>query len=385
MADLRLRNITKNLGGKLVIDHLNLDVKSGELVSLLGASGSGKTTTLRMIGGFIPVDEGEILIDGEDVCALPPERRPTSMVFQSYALWPNLTVYGNVSYGLRIRRLSKQDIDRRVNEVLEVVGLLGQESKFPQQLSGGQQQRVALARSLALRPKVMLLDEPLSNLDAKLRERVREEIREIQQAFSITTVLVTHDQEEALSISDRVALLVDGRIEQYATPKELYRYPRTVNVATFIGKMNVFVATMGAEGMTVKGTVIPMHPSAAAVEPGSRSVEQLLIGHDVQVAVRPEDVLLTSDQGPVCLVVRRVQRGHYDEVVVEGEFGRLVAFVSTLQGNVDVESNDSMRVSFRRVLCYRDGMKVEGEGGEPAHLLERNVGKDPESSSATVR
>jgi len=383
MADLALRNITKSLGGKVIIDHLNLEVKSGELVSLLGASGSGKTTTLRLIGGFIPADDGEILIDGQDVSTLPPERRPTSMVFQSYALWPNLTVYGNVSYGLRIRRLPKPDIERRVDEVLQVVGLSGQGAKFPAQLSGGQQQRVALARSLVLRPKVMLLDEPLSNLDAKLRERVREEIREIQQTFSITTVLVTHDQEEALSISDRVALLVDGRIEQYATPKELYRYPRTVNVATFIGKMNLFVATIGAEGVTVNGTDVPLKFSLGDAETGHSRQPERFSSQDVQVAVRPEDVVLTPNEGAPCHIVRRVQRGHYDEVIVEGGFGRLTAFISSVPGNLDVESNPSVKVSLRRVLCYRGGMLQELEpaisvpGEQPPALLERSIGQGP--------
>lgn len=362
MANLVLRNVTKQLGNKTVIDNLNMEVKSGDLICLLGESGSGKTTTLRMIGGFIPVDEGQILIDGNDVSALPPERRPTGMVFQNYALWPNMTVFMNVSYGLRVRRLPKAQIRDRVLEVLRLVGLEEHERKFPSQLSGGQQQRVALARSLVLRPQVLLLDEPLSNLDAKLRERVREDIREIQQKSGITTVFVTHDQEEALSISDKVAVLVSGKIEQFGDPKSLYRSPATLNVAKFIGTMNFFDGTWIGRELHIEGRFSVPCAQTVAMEPSP-----------FRCAVRPEDVLLGESHGAPGIVERRVQRGHYDEVTVACEFGPVRAFIPSDHDENRLIPGQHTQVQFARVLAYRDG------------VLQNAVQSSPAISEASVR
>lgn len=350
MADLVLRNIIKRLGNKTVIDDLSMEVKSGELVCLLGESGSGKTTTLRMIGGFIPVDGGQILIDGRDVSSLPPERRPTGMVFQNYALWPNMNVFANVAYGLKVRRVPKAQIRERVFDILRLVGLLEHERKFPGQLSGGQQQRVALARSLILQPKVLLLDEPLSNLDAKLRERVREEIRAIQQKSGITTVLVTHDQEEALSISDKVAVLVDGRIEQYAAPKALYQSPASIHVATFIGSMNLLRGTVSDGAVHIE----------AGVSIACRQASECKLGM-VHIAIRPEDVILSLEHGTPCRITRRVQRGHYDEVLVKGEFGELKSFIGADVEEAAIQAGGSAKVAFERVLMYYNGLMVQQE------------------------
>ena len=218
---LTLDGLTKVLGGRVIIDNLNLVVKKGEMVSLLGPSGCGKTTTLRMIAGFLIPDKGDIYLDGKDVTTLGPEKRPSAMVFQNYALWPHMTVFNNVAYPLKVRKLAKPEIEKRVHEALNLVNLMHHKDSRPGQISGGEQQRVALARALVQEPDILLLDEPLSNLDAKLRVKVREDIRDLQRRLGITTVIVTHDQDEALSISDRIAVMNSGRIEQFSTPQEL--------------------------------------------------------------------------------------------------------------------------------------------------------------------
>lgn len=220
------------------VDNVNIDVKEGELVTLLGPSGCGKTTTLRMVAGFELPTSGRILIDGDEVSLTPPNRRPTTMVFQNYALFPHLTVFENIAFGLKIRRDSTQDVRKKTEKIMRLVGLEEFEERSPAQLSGGQQQRVSLARSLVMEPKVLLLDEPLSNLDAKLRVSTRLEIRKIQQRVGITSVYVTHDQEEAMTLSDRVVIMHQGKIMQTGPPQEIYAYPASRFVADFIGKAN---------------------------------------------------------------------------------------------------------------------------------------------------
>ncbi|MGN6100155.1 MAG: ABC transporter ATP-binding protein, partial [Devosia sp.] len=218
MAKLQISGVSKVFATTRAVDDITLSVGDGELVCLLGPSGSGKSTLLRMIGGFERPTEGSISIDGEEVMHLPPERRPTGMVFQSHALWSHMNVFGNIAFGLKLRRLPRAEIEEKVNEVLSLVGLSGFGARRPHQLSGGQQQRVALARSLVLRPKILLLDEPFASLDQHLRERLREEVRDIQQRVGITTLFVTHGQDEALSISDRIVVMRDGRVEQVDRP-----------------------------------------------------------------------------------------------------------------------------------------------------------------------
>ncbi len=236
MTSVRLEGIVKRYGLFKALDGVSFEVRSGEIFTLLGPSGCGKTTTLRVVAGFEEPDEGRVYFDGEDVTELKPYERGTAMVFQNYALWPHMKVYDNVAYGLRIRRLPESEVRRRVKWALELVGLSGLEDRYPHQLSGGQQQRVALARALVVEPRVLLLDEPLSNLDAHLRLRMREELVSLQRKLGITTIYVTHDQEEALSISDRIAVMNRGRIEQIGTPEEVYNRPRTLFTATFIGR-----------------------------------------------------------------------------------------------------------------------------------------------------
>ncbi len=241
---LTLTDVTKVFPGRsgddevTAVDNVSLNIAKGELVTLLGPSGCGKTTTLRMIAGFEFPTDGDIHLDGKEINSLPPHKRNMSMVFQSYAIFPHLNVYENVAYGLKVARLPKKEVEERVTKTLELVELSGYEKRAPNQLSGGQQQRVALARALIMEPKVLLMDEPLSNLDAKLREQMRNEIRRIQQMIDITSVYVTHDQVEAMTISDRVVIMNEGRIEQIGTPIEIYRHPKSRFVADFIGRAN---------------------------------------------------------------------------------------------------------------------------------------------------
>ena len=239
MSTVEFEHVAKRFGGAVAVKDFTLTIRPGELVTLLGPSGCGKTTTLNLLAGFEYPEAGAIRVDGQSIESLPPHRRDTALVFQGYALFPHLTVARNVAFGLEIRKRPRDEITRRVGEVLELVQLAGFADHYPRQLSGGQQQRVAIARALAIEPRVLLLDEPLSNLDAKLREEMRGEIRALQQKTGITAMYVTHDQEEALSISDRVVVMNAGLIEQVGTPRDIYRAPASPFVANFIGGANL--------------------------------------------------------------------------------------------------------------------------------------------------
>ncbi len=234
-----LENVTKTFGSTVAVDSVTLKIGEGELLSLLGPSGCGKTTLLRVVAGFEQPDSGRVVVHGRDVTPDPPQRRPTAMVFQSYALFPTMTVGGNVEYGLRVRRVPKPERSRRVAEALARVDMGGLEDRPVAMLSGGQQQRVAVARALAVEPEVLLFDEPLSNLDVELRERTRAELRALQQRLGITSIYVTHDQEEALALSDHLGVMYQGRLVEYGTPRELYENPETAFVARFLGGANV--------------------------------------------------------------------------------------------------------------------------------------------------
>jgi len=254
MANVCLRGLRKQYGNSAAVADFSLDIAEGELVAFLGPSGCGKTTTLRMVAGFVEPTDGEIWIGGKEVSRLPPHRRNTGMVFQRYALFPHMTVAENVAFGLEMRRVSSADRATRVREALDMVRLTQLVDRYPRQLSGGQQQRVAIARALAIRPDVFLLDEPLSNLDAKLRTEVREEIRALQQRLGLTTIFVTHDQEEALAIADRLAVMHDGRVQQIGTADALYERPANPFVANFLGKMNFLAGRMNdGHFVTAKG------------------------------------------------------------------------------------------------------------------------------------
>ena len=281
-VQVRLDRVTKRFGSVLAVDEVTLDIPPGKLVTLLGPSGCGKTTTLRMVAGLEHPTSGRVFIGDEDVTPLPASNRSVTMVFQSYALFPHLTVFENVAYGLRIRKVLKQEIVRQVAAVLELVGLPQVGHRFPSQLSGGQQQRVALARALVMEPKVLLFDEPLSNLDAKLRKRVRAEIRELQQRLGITSIYVTHDQVEALALSDVVVVMNQGRVEQVGTPVDLYRRPATRFVADFIGEANLLPGQYADGRVTVGPFTFPFRQDG--IVPGP-----------VTVMMRPEAIAVRTD------------------------------------------------------------------------------------------
>ncbi|MGH7057797.1 MAG: ABC transporter ATP-binding protein [Acetobacteraceae bacterium] len=287
MAKVALRGIDKAFGAAAVLRDVSLEIGDGELVSLLGPSGCGKTTLLRILAGFETPDRGAVSIDGEEITRLPPARRNMGMVFQAYSLFPNMTAEENVAFGLRVRGRDHDARARRADELLEMVGLTQHREKYPRQLSGGQQQRVALARALAVAPQVLLLDEPLSALDAKVRVQLREEIRRIQRQTRISTVFVTHDQEEALSISDRVAVMNAGRLVQVGAPAEIYREPTEGFVASFIGSAAVLGGTAEAGGVRVG--VLLLQAAAAARYPA---------GAEVDLFLRPEHVEIHNGATP---------------------------------------------------------------------------------------
>ena len=272
MTFLTLERVTKRFGDQVAVNGINLDVQRGEFVSLLGPSGCGKTTTLQMIAGFTEITEGAIRLDGRDLADIKPARRGLGIVFQSYALFPHMTAAENVAFGLEMRGVAPADRARRVSEALSLVGLAGYESRYPRRMSGGQQQRVALARAIVIKPNVLLLDEPLSNLDAKLREEMQIELRQIQRNLGTTTILVTHDQHEAMALSDRIVVMNKGVIEQVGTPLETYERPASPFVAKFLGKTNEFPGLVKEGRFTAGGLNLPVSlplsgPATLSVRP----------------------------------------------------------------------------------------------------------------------
>jgi len=288
---ISLKNVTKRYGHLVVVDSISFDVKKGEFMSLLGPSGCGKTTTLRMIAGFVKPDRGTIDIGGEDVTHLPPFKRNVGLVFQSYALWPHMTVFENISFGLKLNKIKAKTIKEKVENVLSLTNLNGMENRYPRELSGGQQQRVALARALALDPAVFLLDEPLSNLDKKLRVYMRVELKQLQKNLRMTILYVTHDQEEALSMSDRVAIMNKGRIIQVGTPHEIYENPQSMFTADFVGNINM-----------IEGVISEVSDRLATFRTRDGSLLKVSLektmkrGDTVNVAIRPEKLSVSRQQ-----------------------------------------------------------------------------------------
>ncbi len=284
-VEVRLEGLSRHYGPVVALDRLDLTLEPGQLVALLGPSGCGKTTTLRLLAGLEDADDGRVIVAGRDITHVPANKRDMGMVFQAYSLFPHMTVRQNVAFGLRLRRVGAAERDQRAIDMLELVGLAEQASRYPHQLSGGQQQRVALARALAIEPQVLLLDEPLSALDAKVRAQLRDEIRRIQLEVGITTLFVTHDQEEALAIADRVGVMRAGHLEQLASPTEVYSRPATSFVAEFVGLTNRLVGEVRAGQLTVRGRVLPL-------------VERETPDGQVVALVRPEAVTLASHDAP---------------------------------------------------------------------------------------
>ncbi len=333
MAYLQLTDISKSFSDVEVVHDINLDIEKGTLVSLLGPSGCGKTTTLRMIAGFEQPDRGSIRLDGTDITDVPPNRRGIGMVFQAYALFPNKTVRENISFGLRMKKTPRNEIGGKVDAVLEMVRLPETADRYPHQLSGGQQQRIALARALAVEPRVLLLDEPLSALDAEVRVALRAEIRRIQSELAITTVYVTHDQEEALSISDRVVVMNKGLIEQTGQPEEIYRAPKTRFVATFIGTANQFLGVASGRGAVVTKSLKLRADGASSFADGQ----------EVVALVRPESIQVLPDK-PVSSD-RNVIGGVVETITFHGAVTRLGVYAGGQRVVADVTVASTRPVS----------------------------------------
>jgi putative spermidine/putrescine transport system ATP-binding protein len=339
MAFLELIGARKVYGQAVAVEHADLAIERGTFLSLLGPSGCGKTTTLRMIAGFEQPSAGTIRLDGADITRLPPSRRHMGIVFQSYALFPNMTVAQNIAFGLRLRRVSSRERARKVAELLGLIDLEHLGGRFPHQLSGGQQQRVALARALAIEPQVLLLDEPLSALDAKIRVSLRNEIRAIQRTLRITTIYVTHDQEEALSLSDQIVVMNKGRIEQIGTPLEIYNHPRTPFVASFVGTLNVLHARV-------------LDPVAGSVTVGDQplagigAVRELRPGDPVTLALRPEAIVPDA----VADGANRL-RGTIEDVVFLGGIVRVRARIGTDTVNFDVLNRPGITIPERDTVA----------------------------------
>ncbi|HEU6440881.1 MAG TPA: ABC transporter ATP-binding protein [Microvirga sp.] len=318
-ASVEFRNVTKRYGNVTAVDDVSFTIEPGQLVTLLGPSGCGKTTTLRMIAGLEMASEGQILIGGRDVTHLSAADRDVSMVFQSYALFPHMSVLENVAYGPTVQGIPKKDAYAMAMEKLELIGLKGLEKRAPSELSGGQQQRVAVARALVLEPQVLLFDEPLSNLDAKLRRRVREDIRELQQSLNLTVAYVTHDQEEALAVSDHIIVMSNARIAQTGTPRELYEEPADLFVADFIGDANI-----------ISGEIVDASGEMANVRIGGMSIQLPRRGvgpGPVKLAVRPDAIALDDDSAAAGKVMGTVRKASYlgtqMEYEVESPIGEL--------------------------------------------------------------
>ena len=341
MATLDLVNLTKHFGDVRAVNNISLNVGNGEFLCFLGPSGCGKSTALRMVGGFEEPSGGDVRIDGASVVDLSPNRRPTAMVFQKFTLWPHMRVYDNIAFGLRLRRLPNNEIDRKVNDALELVGLKSYGRRYPSQLSGGEQQRIALARAIVLEPKILLLDEPFSNLDALLRVRLREELRMIQRNIHITTIFVTHDQEEALSMADRIAVMNRGQIEQLDKPSQIYACPRTLFVADFIGAMNILPATATGDQVRIGTRSLPAPAN--------------LVKDGLKVAIRPEDIAVVDatnsalDAWPA-QVTQVSDLGHYRKVFVEVVgIGALKLY---LPKSTTINEGDSIALYPTRYLIY---------------------------------
>ncbi|USK77475.1 ABC transporter ATP-binding protein [Peribacillus frigoritolerans] len=292
--DVEIKGAFKQFGANVVLNGIDLEVKQGELLTLLGPSGCGKSTTLNLIAGFLDPDRGEVHIKGHNVTKVPPYKRDLGMVFQTYSLFPHMTVYENLSFGLKLRKVGKAEQKKKISKALELVKMSGLENRYPRELSGGQRQRVAISRALVVEPELLLLDEPLSNLDAKLRHELRAEIKRLQKEIGVTTIFVTHDQEEALSMSDRVVVMNAGKIEQISTPTEIYNHPKTEFVFQFIGKSNCFEGNVSAVDKRKVAVKIGSDITHVDTNNVMGNESDLKTGDEVKLYIRPEKLQIVS-------------------------------------------------------------------------------------------
>jgi iron(III) transport system ATP-binding protein len=348
MATVLLQGLTKTFAGMAAVKAFDLEIGDGEFVSLLGPSGCGKTTTLRLIAGFLRPDAGEIRVNDEVISSatmvIPPERRNMSMIFQSYAVWPHMTVFQNVAYGLKFKKLPKHEVDRKVTALLEVVHLEALTTRYPGELSGGQQQRVALARALVVEPQILLLDEPLSNLDANLREEMRFEIRRLHEEFRITTIYVTHDQSEAMVTSDRIVVMNRGRVVQVGNPVEIFEQPKTRFVAEFIGKTNILA------GRTTSGNKLSLGDGMQIQVAGVGNVSP---DDENFVCVRPHHIVLVSNETKA----RELHSHGYN--LFSGVIQRCIYFGDAVDYSVEISPQvGSLRVVAGPSQRYEKGTKI---------------------------
>jgi putative spermidine/putrescine transport system ATP-binding protein len=358
-VEVRLEGLSRHYGSVVALDRLDLTLEPGQLIALLGPSGCGKTTTLRLLAGLEDADAGRVIVGGRDITRVPANKRDMGMVFQAYSLFPHMTVRQNVAFGLRLRRIGAAERDQRAIEMLELVGLAEHATRYPHQLSGGQQQRVALARALAIEPQVLLLDEPLSALDAKVRAQLRDEIRRIQLEVGITTLFVTHDQEEALAIADRVGVMRDGHLEQLATPTEVYSRPATSFVAEFVGLSNRLAGEVRDGSVIVRGCTLPL-------------VEHDTPNGQVVALVRPEAVTMASDRAPesgplVGTVIAVTFLGATSRVTVDLGDARILAQFSTADaGALSAGSRVALTIRPDPVLVSASSDPAVSVAGEEA-------------------
>jgi iron(III) transport system ATP-binding protein len=349
MAIVSIRGLTKKFTGAAAVDDLHLEIGDGEFVSLLGPSGCGKTTTLRLIAGFLQPDGGEICVGGGVISSpshlVPPERRNMSMIFQSYAVWPHMTVAQNVAYGLKFKKLTKQQVDAKVTKLLGVVHLSELKDRYSSELSGGQQQRVALARALVVEPQILLMDEPLSNLDANLREEMRFEIRRLHEEFGITTVYVTHDQAEAMATSDRIAVLNGGRMVQAGRPAEIFDRPKTRFVAEFVGKANILSGRLDDDNR--------MQIAERLAIRVSRNPDLALTTGEALVCLRPHNIVLTADEAEAETLARQ------DHNLFSGVIERRIYFGESADYTVDLAPHPfTLRVVGAPSRLFDKGQKI---------------------------
>src|SRR4030095_6848001 len=350
MSYLSISHVTKQFGETVVVDSFNLDIEKGEFVSFLGPSGCGKTTTLRMVAGFEISTSGQIMLDGKDITDKAPNQRNVGMIFQAYALFPNMTVAQNIGFGLRVRKESQSAVKERVQEMVNLIGLEKHANKYPYQLSGGQQQRVSLARALAIRPDVLLLDEPLSALDAKIRVSLRSEIRAIQKRLGITAIFVTHDQEEALSISDRIVVMNVGVIEQVGTPFEIYNFPKTQFVANFVGSLN----TADAEVTDPSKGLLSMD---GVQFQSAEKMDGLQKGDKVRISIRPERFSFASEQKKDNVLDCTIEN-----ITFLGSVVRIQIRIGNTKFNMDTFNNPFLELPHigdqTQVTCSREAVLV---------------------------
>jgi iron(III) transport system ATP-binding protein len=357
MAVVSIRGLSKQFAETAAVDNLDLEIGDGEFVSLLGPSGCGKTTTLRLLAGFLQPDAGEIRVGGQVVSSrtllVRPERRQMSMIFQSYAIWPHMTVAQNVAYGLKFKKLPQHEAEAKVRKLLSVVHLTELKDRYSAELSGGQQQRVALARALVVEPKILLMDEPLSNLDANLREEMRFEIRRLHEEFKITTVYVTHDQAEAMATSDRIVVLDHGQLIQVGGPADIFDRPKTRFVAEFVGKANILTGSFNGDGLLQLNNGTKIRVSADSESARSTTVT---------VCLRPHNIILVADETEA----RRLAERGYN--LFSGTIGRSIYFGDAVDYTVEVSSQPSLRVIAPPAQRFDSGQRIYA-AADPKHCI----------------